>query len=52
MKEGSRRAPLSVTVPHETEADAVATEVRSLTYDVSLNDALVAISRLAVSEPQ
>jgi hypothetical protein len=38
-------APFVVTAPRETEADAVASELRSLTNDVSLRDALLALSR-------
>ncbi len=39
-----RTAPFSVAVPHETHADAVASELRSLTYDVCLRDALAALA--------
>ena len=38
-------APFVVAAPRETEADAVASELRSLTHDVCLRDALTALSR-------
>jgi len=41
----ARIAPFSVGVPRETEADAIAAELRSLTYDSCLRDALVALAR-------
>ena len=46
---GSRVAPFSIAVPHESEADAVAAELRSLTYDTGLRDALAALAAHAVS---
>ena len=41
----TRIAPLSLAVPHETEADAVAAELRTLTADLALRDTLVALAR-------
>src|SRR5204863_316775 len=41
----TRVAPFSLAVPHETEADAVAAELRTLTADVALRDTLVALAR-------
>jgi glucose-6-phosphate dehydrogenase assembly protein OpcA len=38
-------APFVVTTPHETEADSVASELRSLTHDVCLRDTVLALSR-------
>jgi glucose-6-phosphate dehydrogenase assembly protein OpcA len=37
--------PFVVTAPHEPEADAVASELRSLTRDVGLRDTILALSR-------
>lgn len=42
---GLRVAPFSIAAPRETEADAVAAELRTLTYDSALRDALLALSR-------
>ena len=39
-----RVAPFSMAVPHESEAEAVAAELRSLTYDSGLRDALAALA--------
>ena len=39
------RPPSIVGVPHEGEADAVAAELRSLSHDVRLHDALSALRR-------
>ena len=41
----TRIAPLSLAVPHETETDAVAAELRMLTADLALRDTLVALAR-------
>ena len=38
-------APFVVTAPRETEADAVASELRNLTHDVCLRDTILALSR-------
>jgi glucose-6-phosphate dehydrogenase assembly protein OpcA len=38
-------APFGVAAPRETEANAVASELRSLTHDVCLRDALTALSQ-------
>ena len=38
-------APFVVTAPRETEADAVASELRSLSPDVCLRDTVLALSR-------
>ena len=40
-----RTAPFSIAAPLEDEADAVAAELRNLTYDTALRDALVALAR-------
>ena len=37
-------APFSIAVPHESEADAVAAELRSLTHDSALREALAALA--------
>jgi hypothetical protein len=37
-------APFAVAVPSETEAEAVAAELRVLTHDASLHNALVALA--------
>jgi glucose-6-phosphate dehydrogenase assembly protein OpcA len=43
--------PFSIGVPRENEADAVAAELRNLTYDRGLRDALTALAaRLTSSE--
>ena len=40
-----RMAPFSIATLHETDADAVAAELRNLTYDTALRDALAALAR-------
>ena len=45
VKYRGRLAPFSVAVPRESEADAVAAELRNLTHDVVLRDALVTLAR-------
>ena len=45
VKYRGRAAPFSIAVPRETDADAIAAELRSLTHDFSLRDALVALAR-------
>jgi glucose-6-phosphate dehydrogenase assembly protein OpcA len=42
---GSGMAQFSIASPHETDADAVAAELRNLTYDTALRDALAALAR-------
>ncbi len=41
----SRIAPFSIAAPRETEAEAVAAELRTLTYDASLLEAMTALAR-------
>src|SRR5207247_8730406 len=45
VKYRGRAAPFSIAVPRETDADAIAAELRSLTHEFSLRDALVALAR-------
>jgi len=42
-------APFSIATLHETDADAVAAELRTLTYDTALGDALAALARRFIS---
>jgi glucose-6-phosphate dehydrogenase assembly protein OpcA len=42
-------APFSIATLHETDADAVAAELRNLTYDTALRDALAALARRFIS---
>jgi glucose-6-phosphate dehydrogenase assembly protein OpcA len=49
MEYRGREAPFSMAVPHESDADAVAAELRSLTYDAGLRDALAALAARATS---
>jgi glucose-6-phosphate dehydrogenase assembly protein OpcA len=42
---GSSVAPFSIAAPEETEADAVAAELRTLTYDADLREAIAALAR-------
>jgi glucose-6-phosphate dehydrogenase assembly protein OpcA len=45
VKFRSRVAPFTVTVPRETDADAIAAELRNLSHDILLRDALLALAR-------
>ena len=47
VKHHGGAAPFAVTVPHEDEADAVAAELRNLTRNVCLHDAVKALVGLA-----
>jgi hypothetical protein len=38
-------APFSIAAPPEAEADAVAAELRTLTYDTGLREALLTLAR-------
>ena len=42
-------APFSIATLHETDADAVAAELRNLTYDTALRDALAALAHRFIS---
>ena len=42
-------APFAIATLHETDADAVAAELRNLTYDTALRDALAALARRVIS---
>jgi glucose-6-phosphate dehydrogenase assembly protein OpcA len=44
-----RTPPFSIAAPLEGEADAIAAELRNLSYDTALRDAVVALARLFTS---
>ena len=45
VKYRTNMAPFSMAVPRQTDAEAVAAELRNLGYDVALRDTLVALAR-------
>jgi len=45
VKLGTQNAPFSVAVPRQTDAEAIAAELRNLGRDLALRDSLVALAR-------